>query len=336
MYGYKSWTTKKAECRRIDAFELWYWRRLLRVPWTAKRSHQSIPVLNIHWKDWCWSWSSNTLATWCEELTHWKRPWCWKILKSSGEGDKTGWCGWMASPTLWTWIWASSGSGDQQRSLACCSLWGRKESHTTEQLNWIDREYQAYGVGSLTFQLGDTYPVQVFWNSAGLIVLSFLSNYWNNLEKAQWRDNSNTLGTDRVVSPWAWTQGIDTLGMSAQLTMLPFLPLPPFPGSFPHSHFPRSMVNHDHTARAYLIRLVRTKTKLLSFPSLCMQMEQKLWGRPTFGNQFNKTDKMKQMYWKKHWYSREFSLLRSQLLSGAQIQSLLPHSKSNSHQTRTF
>ena len=177
-------------------------KTLERVLWTAKRSHQSIPVLNIHWKDWCWSWSSNTFATWCEELTHWKRPWCWKILKSSGEGDKTGWCGWMASPTLWTWIWASSGSGDQQRSLACCSLWGRKESHTTEQLNWIDREYQAYGVGSLTFQLGDTYPVQVFWNSAGLIVLSFLSNYWNNLEKAQWRVNSNTLGTDRVVSPW--------------------------------------------------------------------------------------------------------------------------------------
>ena len=65
MYGCESWTVKKAECRRIDAFELWCWRRLLRVPWTARRSTQSIQrnsVLNIHWKDWCWSWNSNTLA----------------------------------------------------------------------------------------------------------------------------------------------------------------------------------------------------------------------------------------------------------------------------------
>ena len=65
MYGCESWTIKKAECLRIDAFELWCWRRLLRVPWTSRRSNQSIlrkSVLNIHRKDWCWSWSSNTLA----------------------------------------------------------------------------------------------------------------------------------------------------------------------------------------------------------------------------------------------------------------------------------
>ena len=66
---------KKAECRRIDAFELWCWRRLLRVPWTARRSNQSILKVisaGYHWKDWCWRWNSNTLATWCEELTHLK------------------------------------------------------------------------------------------------------------------------------------------------------------------------------------------------------------------------------------------------------------------------
>ena len=67
-------------------------------------------VLNIHWKDWCWSWSSNTLATWCEELIHWKRPWCWERLKTGGEGDDRGWDGWMASPNQWTWVWESSGS----------------------------------------------------------------------------------------------------------------------------------------------------------------------------------------------------------------------------------
>ena len=87
MYGYESWAIKKAEHWRIDAFELWCWRRLLRVPWTARRSKQSIvkeSVLNIHWKDWCWSWTSNTLATWCKELTHLKRPWCWERLKAGG------------------------------------------------------------------------------------------------------------------------------------------------------------------------------------------------------------------------------------------------------------
>ena len=77
MYGCESLTVKKAERRRTDAFELWCWRRLLRIPWTARRSNQSILKEispGIHWKDWCWSWNSNILATSCEEFTHWKRP----------------------------------------------------------------------------------------------------------------------------------------------------------------------------------------------------------------------------------------------------------------------
>ena len=65
-------------------------------------------VLSVHWKDWCWSWNSNTLATWWEELTHLKRPCCWERLKQEGEGDDRGWDGWMASPTQWTWVWVSS------------------------------------------------------------------------------------------------------------------------------------------------------------------------------------------------------------------------------------
>ena len=65
-------------------------------------------TLNIHWKDWCWSWSSNTLATWCEEPTHKKRPWCWERLRAGGEGDDRGQDGWMGSLTQWTWVWASS------------------------------------------------------------------------------------------------------------------------------------------------------------------------------------------------------------------------------------
>ena len=81
--------------------------KTLRVPWTARRSNQSIlkeSTLNIHWKDCCWS--SNTSATWGKEPTHWKRPWCWERLRAE-EGGR-GWDGWKASPTQWTWIWANS------------------------------------------------------------------------------------------------------------------------------------------------------------------------------------------------------------------------------------
>ena len=91
MYGYESWTVKKAECWRIDA--------------SSERS-----LLAVHWKDWCWSWNSSTLVTWCEELTHLKRPWHWERLRAGGEGDDRGWDDWMASPTQWTWVWVNSGS----------------------------------------------------------------------------------------------------------------------------------------------------------------------------------------------------------------------------------
>ena len=112
MYGCESWTIKKAECWRIDVFELQYWRRLLSVPWTARISNQFSrkSVLNIHWKDWCWNWNFNTLAIWCKELTHWKRLWCWERLKAGEEGDDRGWCGWMASLTQWACVWAGSRS----------------------------------------------------------------------------------------------------------------------------------------------------------------------------------------------------------------------------------
>ena len=63
---------------------------------------------DIHWKDWCWSGNSNASATWCEELTHWERPWCWERLRAGGEEGNRGWDGWMASPTQWRWLWAHS------------------------------------------------------------------------------------------------------------------------------------------------------------------------------------------------------------------------------------
>ena len=109
MYGCESWTIMKAECWRIDAFKLWCWRRLLRVPWTARRSNQSIwkEALSIHWKD--WSWSCNTLTTWCKEPTYWKQPWCWERLRAGEEGSDRGWDGLLVSLTQWTWVWANSG-----------------------------------------------------------------------------------------------------------------------------------------------------------------------------------------------------------------------------------
>ena len=64
----------------------------------------------IQWKDWPWSWSSNSLATWCEDPTHWKRPWCWERLRAGGEGDDRRWDGWMASLTRWTWVSVNSAS----------------------------------------------------------------------------------------------------------------------------------------------------------------------------------------------------------------------------------
>ena len=108
LYGCESWNIKKAEHWRIDAFELWCWGRLLGLQWDWTIHPKGNQYLNIHWKDWYWSWNSNTLATWCEELTHWKR---WRErLRAGGEGDDRGWDDWMASPTWWTWVWVNSGS----------------------------------------------------------------------------------------------------------------------------------------------------------------------------------------------------------------------------------
>ena len=101
-------------------------------------------VLHIHWKDWCWSRDSNTSATWCEELTHWKRPWCWERLKAGGKGDNREWDGWMASLTWWLEFEQALGVGDGQGSLTCCSPWGHKESDTPEQLNWSDWSNSIY------------------------------------------------------------------------------------------------------------------------------------------------------------------------------------------------
>ena len=112
MYGCESWTIKKSWVPKNWCFWTVVLEKTLEIPLDCKEIQPVHPKGNQPWifigrTD---GWSSNTLATWCEELTHWKRFWCWEGLKAGGEGDNRGWDGWMASPTRWTWVWASSGS----------------------------------------------------------------------------------------------------------------------------------------------------------------------------------------------------------------------------------
>ena len=112
MYGCESWK---------ESWELKNWcfwtvvlEKTLESPLDCKEIQPVHPkgdsVLGVNWKDWCWRWNSNTLATWYKQLTLWKRPWCWERLRAGGEGDDRGWDGWMASLTQWTWVWVNSGS----------------------------------------------------------------------------------------------------------------------------------------------------------------------------------------------------------------------------------
>ena len=112
-YGCESCTMKKAKLWRIDAFELWYWRRLLRVPWTARRSNQSVlneisPGCPLKWM--MLKLKLQYFGHLIRRVDSWQRLWCWEGLGAGGKGDNRGWDGWMASPTQWTWVWVDSGS----------------------------------------------------------------------------------------------------------------------------------------------------------------------------------------------------------------------------------
>ena len=113
MYGCESLTIKKAEHQRIDALTCGAgevsWESLGQQRDQTSQYSRKL-TLNIHWKNWCWSWSSNTLATWLEEPTNWKRPWCRERLRAWGEVGDRGWDSWMASSIQWTWTWANSGT----------------------------------------------------------------------------------------------------------------------------------------------------------------------------------------------------------------------------------
>ena len=111
MYGYESWTIKKAECQRIDAFELWYWRRLLRVPWTARRSNLSIlkeisPGCSL--EGLMLKLKLQYFGHLIRRTDSFEKTSCWERMKVGGEANNKGWDGWMASRTQWTWVWVNS------------------------------------------------------------------------------------------------------------------------------------------------------------------------------------------------------------------------------------
>ena len=156
MYGCESWTVKKAECWKIDAFELWCWKRLLRVPWTARRSNQSIL------KDQSWVFIGRTDAEaetsilWSLHAKSWligKDPDSGRDWGQEEKGDDRGWDGWMASPTRWTWVWVNSGS-----------LW------------WPGRPGVLWFMGSQ--RVGDDWATELNWNELNFMYLLALSDIW--------------------------------------------------------------------------------------------------------------------------------------------------------------
>ena len=173
--GCESWTIKKAEHQRINALYLCCWRRLLRVPWTARRSNHSIPKEispECSLKGLYWSWNSNALATWCEKLTHWKRPWSWERLRV-GEGDNRGWDGWMASLTQWTWAWASSWRQGRTGKPGVLQSIGSQEVLAT---TWCHVVYSVVKPAPL-WRKDSTFPFTLTLASLQPVIL-FIFFYW--------------------------------------------------------------------------------------------------------------------------------------------------------------
>ena len=137
IYGCEeNWTIKKLKTEELmlsncgageDSWES------LRLQGNQTSQSQKKLVLNIHWKDWCWSWSSNTWATWWEEPIHWKRPWCWERLKAgkeeTTEHEVVGWHHWLNGLEFEQ----APGDSGGQGSLLCCSPWACRVGHY-----WVD------------------------------------------------------------------------------------------------------------------------------------------------------------------------------------------------------
>ena len=144
MYGCESWAIKNAEPQRIDAFELWCWRRLLRVLWAARSSNQSIlKEINSEYslKGLVLKLKLQYFGHLMQRAYSLEKTALLEKIKGKEEKEATGWASWMTSLTQWTWIWANSGRWWGQRSLACCSLWCHRVRHdlvTEQQLESVN------------------------------------------------------------------------------------------------------------------------------------------------------------------------------------------------------
>ena len=172
--------------------------------------------------DCCWSWNSNTLATSCEELTHWKRPWSWEGLEAGGEGDNRGWDGWMASPTWWTWVWVDSESwwwtGRPGVLQSMGSQWIRHNWVT--ELNWTELKRNESGsfVDTWMNQSVIQSEVNQKWeNNYHILVHNVESRKWCRWTYFQGRNRDADIENEHVNigvrgrrSGLIWEIGIDT------------------------------------------------------------------------------------------------------------------------------
>ena len=135
-------------------------------------------ILNTLWKDWCWSWNSNNLTTWWEELTHWKRPWCWERLKAGWDRAYREWDGWMASLTWWTWIRASSGSWWWTGKPGMLQSMGSQR--VGRDWDWTDIiNHTSYFLKVCSYDKFDVhFQWNVFFFYLLIIVFTYISQYW--------------------------------------------------------------------------------------------------------------------------------------------------------------
>ena len=172
MYGCESWTIKKAEHWRIDAFELWCWRRLLRVSWTARRSNQSIlkeisPGCSL--EGLMLKLKLQYFGHLMRRTDSLKRPWCCERSKAGAEGDDRGWDGWIASPTQWTWVWVNSGSWWWTGRPGVLQSMGSQRVWQT--CIWVKKQVRTgHGITDWS-KLGKEYGKDVYCHSAYLIYI---------------------------------------------------------------------------------------------------------------------------------------------------------------------
>ena len=192
----ESWTVKKAETKELMLLncgvvdDSWESLGLQGDPGSPSWRRS---VLGVHWKDWWWSWNSNTLVTSYEELTHWKRPWCWEGLGAGGEGEDRGWDGWMASLTWWTWVsvnfrsWWWTGRPGVLRFMGLQRVghdWENELNWTEGQLNFTEiKTYML--VVHVDFSLAEMFFLSVFFLSIrGRMKVCILDCLWRGSDGA--------------------------------------------------------------------------------------------------------------------------------------------------------